>query len=84
MKQSKTLSIEEKRIWLAEVFRDPHGEYTQADKFKALVEDTKLALIQQEAEQASKIEESPSNEANSFASLIRQIPPADITPADSR
>ena len=32
------LSTEEKRRWLARVFRDEDGEYSQADKFKALVE----------------------------------------------
>ena len=40
------LSTEEKRRWLARVFRDTDGEYSQADKFKALVEDTKLAALQ--------------------------------------
>ena len=40
------LSTEEKRRWLARVFRDEDGEYSQADKFKALVEDTKLAALQ--------------------------------------
>ena len=44
------LSTEEKRRWLARVFRDEDGEYSQADKFKALVEDTKLAALQQEEE----------------------------------
>ena len=45
------LSTEEKRRWLARVFRDTDGEYSQADKFKALVEDTKLAALQQEEEE---------------------------------
>lgn len=45
------LSTEEKRRWLAHVFRDTDGEYSQADKFKALVEDTKLAALQQEEEE---------------------------------
>ena len=44
------LSTEEKRRWLARVFRDTDGEYSQADKSKALVEDTKLAALQQEEE----------------------------------
>lgn len=44
------LSLDEKRRWLAAVFRDESGEYTQADKFKALTEDTRLAVLQQEAE----------------------------------
>lgn len=41
------LTIEEKRAWLARIFRDTSGEYTDADKFKAMQEDTNLALIQQ-------------------------------------
>ena len=45
------LSTEEKRRWLARVFRDEDGEYSQADKFKALVEDTKLAALQQAEEE---------------------------------
>lgn len=41
------LTIEEKRAWLARIFRDTSGEYTEADKFKAMVEDTRLAEISQ-------------------------------------
>ncbi len=47
------LTIEEKRAWLARIFRDTSGEYTEADKFKALQEDTNLALIQQNKQTAS-------------------------------
>lgn len=36
------LSIAEKREWLARIFRDTTGYYTDADKFKALREDTRL------------------------------------------
>lgn len=36
------LSIEEKRAWLARIFRDTSGEYSEADKFKAMREDTRL------------------------------------------
>ena len=39
------LTIAEKRAWLARIFRDTSGYYTAADKFKALQEDTNLALI---------------------------------------
>lgn len=39
------LTIEEKRSWLAKIFRDTSGEYIAADKLKALQEDTNLALI---------------------------------------
>ena len=41
------LTIEEKRAWLAKIFRDTSGEYTDADKFKAMQEDTNLAMISQ-------------------------------------
>ena len=40
--QPKFLTIAEKRAWLARIFRDTTGEYTEADKFKALREDTRL------------------------------------------
>lgn len=46
MRKKRHLTIEEKRDWLAEVFRDPDGIYTQADKFKAMVEDTRLAELE--------------------------------------
>lgn len=51
------LSTEEKRRWLARVFRDEDGEYSQADKFKALVEDTKLVTSQCFVEKLSSIVE---------------------------
>ena len=41
MARKKFLSIEEKRSWLAGIFRDTSGEYSQADKFKAMIEDTR-------------------------------------------
>lgn len=48
MAKKKFLSIEEKRSWLADIFRDASGEYSQADKFKAMSEDTRLALLAEE------------------------------------
>ena len=50
MRKKKHLTIEEKRDWLAEVFRDPDGIYSQADKFKAMVEDTRLAELEAQKE----------------------------------
>jgi hypothetical protein len=41
------LTIEEKRAWLAQIFRDTSGEYSDSDKFKAMLEDTDLMLISQ-------------------------------------
>ena len=49
MAKKRFLSIEEKRSWLADIFRDTAGEYSQADKFKAMIEDTRLAMLAEEA-----------------------------------
>ncbi len=43
--KNKHLSIQEKRDWLADIFRDESGEYSQSEKFKAMVEDTRLAML---------------------------------------
>ncbi len=43
------LTLAEKRDWLAGIFRDESGEYSQADKFKAMVEDTRLAQLEETA-----------------------------------
>lgn len=52
MEKHRHLTIEEKRDWLAGIFRDESGDFSQADKFKALAEDTRLAQLQEEKEQA--------------------------------
>lgn len=49
MAKKKFLSIEEKRTWLAGIFRDTSGEFSQADKFKAMIEDTRLAMLEAES-----------------------------------
>lgn len=41
------LTIAEKRAWLARIFRDTSGEYSDSDKFRAMLEDTELMLISQ-------------------------------------
>lgn len=69
------LSTEEKRRWLARVFRDTDGEYSQADKFKALVEDTKLAALQQEEEEGAPAKDP-------LLALLRALPPAELTPKE--
>lgn len=43
--QNKFLTIEEKRAWLAVIFRDTTGTYSDSDKFKAMLEDTRLATL---------------------------------------
>lgn len=72
------LSTEEKRRWLARVFRDTDGEYSQADKFKALVEDTKLATLQQEEEEFKRRQETGTVEQDPILALLRAIPPAEL------
>ena len=47
-KKHTYLSVEEKRSRLADIFRDSTGEYSQADKFKAMIEDTRLAMLAEE------------------------------------
>lgn len=42
MNETRFLTIEEKRAWLARIFRDNTGFYSEADKFKAMREDTRL------------------------------------------
>ena len=39
------LPIAEKREWLARIFRDTTGNYSDADKYKAMMEDTRLASL---------------------------------------
>lgn len=67
MKKKKHLTIDEKRDWLASVFRDTSGEYSQADKFKAMTEDTRLAML--EADKSPPPPEQPS------LNLLEQLPP---------
>ncbi|MBQ8480121.1 MAG: hypothetical protein IJ503_07025 [Akkermansia sp.] len=57
MEKHRHLTIEEKRDWLAGIFRDKSGDFSQADKFKALAEDTRLAQLQEEKEQAAQAAE---------------------------
>ncbi len=57
MEKHRHLTIEEKRDWLAGIFRDESGDFSQADKFKALAEDTRLAQLQEEKEQATQAAE---------------------------
>lgn len=74
MKKSRHLTIDEKRDWLAEIFRDTQGEYSQADKFKALVEDTRLAALAEEAAREEKAEAAPPEPAVRW-DLLAHLPP---------
>lgn len=66
------LSLDEKRRWLAAVFRDESGEFSQADKFKALAEDTKLAVLQQETEKEHNSTQAPTAPE---LPLLQSLPP---------
>lgn len=72
---NRHLTIEEKRDWLAAVFRDESGEFSQSDKLKAMVEDTKLAQLAEEnlrGEQSAKTAERP---AELRWDLLAHLPP---------
>lgn len=72
MARKKFLSVEEKRSWLASIFRDTSGEYSQADKFKAMIEDTRLAMLESENEKAA----TPAQPFSGIpASLLEHLPP---------
>lgn len=68
MKKKKHLTIEEKRDWLASIFRDASGEYSQSDKFKAMAEDTRLAMLQAEKQEQKTAGSLP-------AELFEHLPP---------
>lgn len=40
--ETQFLTIAEKREWLARIFRDTTGTYSDADKFKVMREDNRL------------------------------------------
>lgn len=74
MRKKRHLSIEEKRDWLASVFRDESGEYSQADRFKAMVEDTRLAMLENEQKEAEKAATPPAPPALDL-DLLAHLPP---------
>ena len=72
-KKEKYLSVDEKRSWLAGIFRDTSGEYSQADKFKAMIEDTRLAVQAAEEDKAAAQQESLPGIP---PGLLEHLPPA--------
>ena len=72
MARKKFLSIDEKRTWLADIFRDASGEYSQADKFKAMIEDTRLAML---ATEGNKQEAQQATLPGIPLELLRHLPP---------
>lgn len=71
MRKKRHLTIEEKRDWLASVFRDESGEYSQADRFKAMVEDTRLAMLENEQKEAEPAPKAPALDLD----LLAHLPP---------
>lgn len=71
------LSIDEKRDWLASIFRDDSGQFSQADKFKALAEDTKLAQLhaEEEAKSAAPPEQKDTPDLAETLKLLNFLPP---------
>ncbi len=65
----KHLSISEKRDWLASLFRDETGEISQAEKFKAMVEDTRLAMLTQEKHSSKSAAKSSEENFSLFTHL---------------
>ena len=53
-------------------------EYSQADKFKALVEDTKLAALQQEEEEFKRQREMGAAPQDPILALLQSLPPAEL------
>ena len=45
------LTIEEKRAWLARIFRDKSGFYSDADKLKAMEADNRLVAMQADCQE---------------------------------
>lgn len=82
-RKSKHLTLREKRDYLAKVLRDPSSEYSNADKFKAIIEDTKLEALQLEREAISTEEATPeleSAEAQHLRNLVDML----LTPEQER
>ena len=74
MSSERHLSIEEKRTWLAEVFRDRSGEYSLSDKFKAMAEDNKLAQLL--ADEEKKVADNQAEKEDVLdLSLLVNLPP---------
>ena len=76
MRKKRHLTIDEKRDWLAQIFRDASGDYSQADKFKALAEDTRLAQLQTEQAQGDATRDAATRQQALPPLLAELLPPA--------
>lgn len=79
-RKSRHLTIAEKRDFFAKIARDTTGEFTMADKFKAIVEDTKTFQIELDlaAAQAKREEEARALERQPLgipAGILQHLPP---------
>lgn len=75
-RKPKHLTLREKRDFLAKVLRDTGSEYSNADKFKAIIEDTKLEALQLKHEAISTEEATPeleSAEAQHLRNLVDML-----------
>lgn len=73
-RRTKFLTLEEKRKWLAAIVRDTSGQHQgfeigMGDKFKALIEDNKLAGHPSSAEEEKK----PTEEKHSLPDILRSL-----------
>lgn len=69
--KKKHLSIKEKRDWLADIFRDESGEFSQSEKFKAMVEDTRLAMLPEQ----KNSDKSKTNSPFPALEILAHLPP---------
>lgn len=88
-RKPRHLTISEKRDFFTSIARDDSGEFTTADKFKAIVEDTKLFQLELELEEAKlkreeEAEEIRRQQAFRIPTHILQHlpPPISETPCD--
>lgn len=80
-RKPRHLTIAEKRDFFTMIARDKSGEFSTADKFKAIVEDTKLFQLEHDlaAAQAKREEEAAAlqrQQATSWPThLLEHLPP---------
>lgn len=88
-RKPRHLTISEKRDFFTSIARDTSGEFTTSDKFKAIVEDTKLFQLELELEE-SRLKRAEEAEAARRQSqfhvpsyLLQHLPPPiSSTPCD--
>lgn len=88
-RKPRHLTIAEKRDFFTSIARDTSGEFTTADKFKAIVEDTKLFQLEMEIEETKlqRAEEAEAVRRQSQFTLPSHLlahlpPPISETPCD--